>query len=90
MTSASIPRQVSGFALQQMGDDVLLYHAGLTRTVHLNDTAALIWQLCDGQRQVDAIVAVLEDAYPEAATEVREDVLAALGQLQRDGVIECD
>lgn len=90
MTSASIPRQVSGFALQQMGDDVLLYHAGLTRTVHLNDTAALIWQLCDGQRQVDAIVAVLEDAYPEASAEVREDVLAALDRLQRDGVIECD
>lgn len=60
-----MPRQVSGFSLQRLDDDVLLYHPGLTRTLHLNDTAALIWQLCDGTRAVDAIVHALQDAFPE-------------------------
>ncbi|MEQ1869071.1 MAG: PqqD family protein [Vicinamibacterales bacterium] len=90
MTSASIPRPVPGFALQQMDDDVLLYHPGLTRTVHLNDTAALIWKLCDGLRSVDDIASLLGEAYPEAASEMNVDVMTALARLVRDGVVECE
>ncbi len=84
----TMPRQVSGFSLQRLDDDVLLYHPGLTRTLHLNDTAALIWQLCDGTRAVDAIVHALQDAFPEHGDDIAQDVPSTLQQLERDGAIE--
>lgn len=84
----TMPRQVSGFSLQRLDDDVLLYHPGLTRTLHLNDTAALIWQLCDGTRAIDAIVQALQEAFPEHREQIASDVPLTLQQLERDGAIE--
>lgn len=77
-----------GFTLQHIDDEILLYHAGLTRTVHLNPTASLIWQLCTGERSAESIATLVADAYPEGGSDVRADVHAALDQLARDGVIE--
>jgi len=84
----TMPRQVSGFSLQRLDDEVLLYHPGLTRTLHLNDTAALIWQLCDGTTPVGTIVATLQEAFPEHSDAIATDVPVTLQQLHRDGAIE--
>jgi hypothetical protein len=79
---------VPGFTLQLIDDEILLYHAGLTRTVHLNPTASLIWQLCTGDRSAETIATLVADAYPDGGPEVRADVHATLDRLSRDGVIE--
>lgn len=84
----TMPRQVSGFSLQRLDDDMLLYHPGLTRTLHLNDTAALVWQMCDGTRAIDVIVQTLQEAFPEHREQIALDVPATLQQLERDGAIE--
>lgn len=88
MTETRIPTHIPGFTLQHLDDEVLLYHAGLTRTVHLNPTAALIWQLCSGDRTALEITQLLADAYPEGGHDVAADVAAALDQLAKDGVVE--
>jgi coenzyme PQQ biosynthesis protein PqqD len=88
VTASRIPRQVPGFSLQALDNELLLYQPGLTKTVHLNQTASLIWQLCDGQRSVDDIVALLEDSFPDDSARIAADVAAALKGLQRDGAIE--
>ncbi len=88
MIADRIPTHAAGFTLQRLDDDVLLYHAGLTRTVHLDPIAALIWQLCSGERSEAAIVSLLADAYPDGGQELPADVRAALNQMARDGVIE--
>lgn len=79
---------MSGFTLQQLDDETLLYHAGLTKTIHLNETASLIWQLCDGQRTTEAIITTLQDAYPEHHEEIPGDVQRTLARLHHDGAIE--
>lgn len=88
VTADKFPAHAPGFTLQHLDDEILLYHAGLTRTVHLNPTAALVWQLCTGSRSADAIAALLEEAYPDGAPAVRADVEATLDRLAKDGVIE--
>lgn len=88
MSDASTPRTVSGFNLQQLDDDMLLYHPGLTKTIHLNETASLIWQLCDGVRSTGDIILALQEAFPEHREEIPADVTAALRKLRLDGAIE--
>lgn len=88
MTPARIPRQVSQFRLERLDDDLLLYHPGLTKTVHLNETASLIWQLCDGVRSIEDIATMLQETFPDTAAEIAADVEAALSRLADEGAIE--
>lgn len=79
----SVPRLGAGFRLQfepVQDCHVLLYPEGM---VKLNGSAGEIMQRCDGQRDVAAVVAELEQAF--GAQGLQEDVLAfmELAQQQR-------
>ena len=80
------PRRVADFRLEELDGELLLYHPGLTSTVYLNPTAALIWRLADGCRTVGEIGTLLSAAYPDAALE--PDLEQALLQLAQHGAIE--
>jgi len=43
------PNPNSKFKIEYIDGETLLYHVGETRTVYLNDTASMIWTLCDGK-----------------------------------------
>jgi len=47
-----------------MDSESLLYCHEKMMMVYLNESAAVIWRLCDGQRTVGQIVDVLKSAYP--------------------------
>lgn len=64
---------------------ILLYPEGL---VALNPTAAEIVGLCDGQRTVDDIVAVLRSRY--ASTDITQDVAELLAGLAAKGLVTYD
>jgi len=87
MSSGRIPTRVPDFRLEELDSEVLLYHPRQTKAVHLNETAALIWQLCDGQRTADDITTLLCQAYPEDAPSVTTDVAATLERLVREGAV---
>jgi Coenzyme PQQ synthesis protein D (PqqD) len=88
MTPARIPRQASGFHLEEMDGELLLYHPGSTRTVLLNETASLVWRLCDGHRSSSAIASLLREAFPEQADAIDEDLKHTLTRLADEGAIE--
>jgi hypothetical protein len=48
-----VPVPVADVKVEVIEGELLLYHPGQTRAVYLNPPAALIWSLCDGQRQGD-------------------------------------
>ncbi|MGE4055263.1 MAG: PqqD family protein, partial [Vicinamibacterales bacterium] len=60
-----IPSRVEHFSLERLDNEILLYHPGLTKAIHLNETAALVWELCDGQRSIAEIGTLLGEAFPE-------------------------
>jgi len=83
-----IPRPVPLCRLERIGDEVLLYHPGLTKAVYLNETASLIWQLCDGRRSDEDIVALLRDGFPYENSDIAGDVFATLQRFNDEGAVE--
>lgn len=86
MTATRIPARVDGFLLERMDDEVLLYHPRLAKTIRLNDTAAIVWELCDGARSAGEITTLLEEAYPDDQ-QIDEDVDAVLQRLADEGAL---
>lgn len=87
MNSQAIPHPNPDFNLEEIDDELLLYHPAKTRAVYLNETAALVWQLCDGRRAVADIVSLIEENYPESDN-IRSDVEQTLGQLSDNDAVE--
>jgi len=78
------------------GEDVLARHSEGSlvllhaRTGHyytLDDVGARVWQLCDGERAVDDIVAALHAEYDAPADVLATDVGELLGELAAEGLI---
>ena len=88
MDDLKIPRQRSGYQLEDFGAEVLLYHFAKTQVVYLNETASLIWRLCDGQRNIGEIRCLLQDAYPQVADGITQDLRSILEQFELHGAIE--
>jgi coenzyme PQQ biosynthesis protein PqqD len=75
------------YRLELLDGELLLYHLAETKIMYLNQVASLIWQLCDGERTVEEITAMLCEAFPESAEAVASDVIMALEQLLEHGAI---
>lgn len=65
----------------------MVYHPDEGRALYLNETASLVWRLCDGERSVADIEALLRDAFPDA-TELPADVDVAIGFLVDHGFLQ--
>lgn len=67
---------------------MLVYKAGETKAIFFNQTASLVWHLCDGQRTAAEIATLLTDAFPDADDSIDEDVMDALSRFLEHGCID--
>ncbi|HHD56534.1 MAG TPA: PqqD family protein [Desulfobulbaceae bacterium] len=81
------PRQNEGYMLEELDGELLLYHLDQTKTVYLNNSAAIVWHLCNGENSVGDIIAFLEEKYPEAVKEIAGDVQDTLLKLLDAGAL---
>jgi hypothetical protein len=88
MDLQACPRQKPDYRLEQLDDELLLYHPSDTRILYLNPSASLIWGLMDGYRSVAEITRLLQEAYPEAGDEIAADVQETLERFAENGCIE--
>jgi pyrroloquinoline quinone biosynthesis protein D len=58
------------------------------RIFEVDGTAAAVLQLCDGERDIAAIVADLASRYNAPADVIEKDVVAMLGDLKAKRVLE--
>jgi len=84
----STPGQVAGFELQKTACCYFLKEAKNNIMVKLNDSSALIWQVCTGEWTVGEIIEVLKESYPDAAESMEQDVYQALSLLVTEGTVE--
>lgn len=88
MPANDIPIPNSEFTLEQLDNELLLYHPTKTTTVYMNETASLVWQLCDGKRTVGEIVELLSESFPEAGEDLVSDIEKTLDTFSQHGAIE--
>jgi hypothetical protein len=81
------PRQNEGYMLEELDGELLLYHLDQTKTVYLNNSAAIVWHLCNGENSIAEIVAFLAEKYPEAVEEIAGDVQETLLKLLDTGAL---
>lgn len=72
--------------IQELDDEVLIYDLKENRAFCLNETSALIWQLCNGKRSTAEIVEALNQKLNSLASD--ELVWFALEQLKKENLIE--
>lgn len=80
-------KQASNYISEDMDGQVLLYRVGAHKAVHLNDSAGLIWKLCDGSRTLNDVIAVLGEAYPDMRETIAADVRSGARMLLKEGAL---
>ena len=61
-------------SLQRVGQEAILHDRRNGRAHVINETAAQVWELCDGRNTFDQIVSAFAAAYQLPASDVRGDV----------------
>ena len=69
-----LPTPNTDVSLQRVGQEAILHDRGNGRAHVINESAAQIWELCDGQHTVDEIVSAFAAAYELPTADVRADV----------------
>jgi hypothetical protein len=87
MNTNLIPRREAGCVEEILEGEIVLYSACSSKAFYLNEPAALVWQLIDGERSVGQMEMLLTDAYPEAPT-LKADLVDAIETMRQHGVIQ--
>jgi hypothetical protein len=80
------PRKASSLEMNLIDDQIVVYPVGSGQVYCLNTTAALVFEPCDGTRQVSEIIDLVRHAYnlPESPG---EEVMTFLANLQAAGIV---
>jgi len=87
MQLQNIYQQAEGCLLEDMGGESLLYHPETATTLHLNQPSLLVWNLCDGETPVSSIIEALQDAFPNQADQIADDVKIVIADLVKRQVL---
>lgn len=78
--------RTSDIVVQNFDNEVLIYDLTENKAFSLNETSALVWQLCDGHKTVSEIAKSLSEKLKSPISE--DFVMLALEQLKRDNLLE--
>ncbi len=84
----NIPLQTGDYKVEDFGDNIVLYNHKTTQTTYLNDSASLVWRLCNGSRTIEEIETLLAGAYPSMSSQIKNDLLSVVTKLVNCGAIE--
>lgn len=76
----------SEFLTEELDDELLVFDEQRQLACRLNRTAALVWENCDGERDVAELVEVLHDELGELADE--DLVMVTLDRLDEHGLLK--
>ena len=88
MLENKVPTVNNDYKIEEFDNEVILYTLSGTKVIALNETAYMVYQLCNGELTVGAMIEMLIDAYPEQEKSIRDDTLVAVETLAETGAIE--
>jgi hypothetical protein len=74
------------YLLERIEGEITVYHPTLATSLYLNETGALIWELCDGKRSISEIIDMLSELYPESREQIDEGVIGVINSLVANNI----
>jgi len=88
MLEHKIPAINQDYRVEKFENEIILYTISGTKVIALNETAYMVYQLCNGELTVGEMVKMLSDAYPGQEEAIRADTISAVETMRDNGVIE--
>jgi hypothetical protein len=82
--------QSSDFYVEEMEEEILLYKAGSHKAIYLNESAALVWKLCDGTKTAQDIFDILSENFPDAGGGLAHEIEQAVEMLLTEGALSAE
>lgn len=82
------PRKRSDVLELDMGDGFILYNHDSSLVHHLNPTAAVVWQVLDGEATVERLAAEIADEYRLPVENVQMQITSLVAELDAMGLVE--
>ncbi len=79
-------KKIDGLEVQVVGNRVVAFEMVSNRLHYLNPTAALILELCDGNRSAEELARLVQDAYGLEQAPV-DEVVKGLATLRKSGIV---
>ena len=73
--------------VETVDDELVLYNAASGQAAYLNDSAAVVWKLCDGERSVSEITALILREMDGSGRPVGGDVEETIGEFVKAGLV---
>jgi hypothetical protein len=86
MDSSKVVLLAPDYFLEKIDGEITVYHPSLTTSLYLNETGALIWELCNGRRTVAEVIDILQDRYPESRAQIPAEVTGIIARLVENNV----
>lgn len=90
VNSDAIPLPREGFRAETMDGETVLYRDTVKKMIYLNESASLVFGMCDGKVSVREIIELLAQAYPEAAQSIARDVFEVIDYLVEEGALRLE
>jgi len=81
------PRRLESLEINEADDGLVVYDPATGMVHHLNPSAAIVFDLCDGARDAAEIARILGEAF-ELSSPPSDEATAALRDLAERGLVE--
>jgi hypothetical protein len=85
-TTAYRPAHADGLEVNEVADGLVVYQREPERVHYLNNTAAVVFELCDGERSADDIATLVGDLFSLGRLPA-DEVSSCIAELRGQGVI---
>ncbi|MEM8750557.1 MAG: PqqD family protein [Pseudomonadota bacterium] len=80
--------QSKDYFIEAIEGEWLLFKPRAQKAIYLDESASIIWQMCDGSRSADELAQEIASNYGDEKDTVIADVHATLAVLQEHGALK--
>jgi hypothetical protein len=80
--------QADNLEINEVPDGYIIYQSARDRVHYLNKTAAIVFELCDGKLDAQAIVGRVVQAFELGGSSEQDEIMACLDSLIKEGLVQ--
>ena len=87
MIEDCVPLHASGLLDYRLADEMVIYDPVTSRAASLNETAGMLWELCDGTRSVQAVCVEIAQRFDVPVEEFDASIREGVERLCQLGLL---